>query len=152
MVENGQGGHSEVSHAIEALEAKVAKSPDDVAGWIELGHIYFDHNMPEKAIAAYQTALKLQPDNVNVWTDMGVMYRRSGKPKEALASFEKAHEIDPKHEVSLFNTGVVQMHDLNDPVKAIAAWEKLLKLNPGAKTPSGQMVQELLSKLKQNQK
>lgn len=152
MDKQNQGLPHEVSHSIETLEAKVAESPDDVDSWIKLGHIYFDHNMPEKAISSYKTALKLQPDNVNVWTDMGVMYRRSGDPKEALAAFAKAQEIDPTHQVSLFNTGVVQMHDLNDPVSAIAAWEKLLKLNPSAKTPSGQLVQELLSKLKQNSK
>jgi cytochrome c-type biogenesis protein CcmH/NrfG len=150
--EEEHGMSQGVSHAIETLEAKVTKSPDDVASWIELGHIYFDNNMPDKAIKSYKTALKLQPNNVNVWTDLGVMYRRSGSPKDALAAFAKAQGIDPRHEVSLFNTGVVQMHDLNNPKGAITAWEKLLKLNPSAKTPSGQLVQELVSKIKQNQK
>ena len=140
----------EVKHAIEALEAKLETNPDDVAEWIELGHLYFDHQMTDKAIEAYNSALALQPGNVDVLTDLGVMYRRAGKPGDALAAFEKAQNVSPGHEASLFNIGVVKMHDLNDPEGALVAWGKLVQLNPSAKTPSGQLVQELINRLKQH--
>ena len=74
------------------------------------------------------------------------MYRRSGKPKEAIDAFDKAQEVDPSHEVSLFNKGIVMMHDLSDPAGAAETWKKLVQINPAAKTPSGLLVKDLVEK------
>jgi len=133
---------------ISAVEETVAKDPKNTEAWIELGNLRFDARNIDGAINAYETALNLQPDNANVLTDLGVMYRKKGQPKEALALFQKAQAINPKHEVSLFNSGVVLMHDLNQPEAAKAAWEKLIQLNPTAKTPSGESVKDLIQKMK----
>lgn len=139
--------HQSESH-IAALEEAVAKDPKNMATWIELGNHFFDSQQFDKAINAYTSALKIQPNNANVWTDLGVMYRRKGESQAALNAFKKAHEIDPRHEVSLFNAGVVLMHDLKKPDEARAMWQKLLTINPAAKAPSGQPVRELLDKMK----
>lgn len=138
---------SEHVQQILDMEKKVAESPEDVDTWITLGNAYFDLKQPEKAIHAYKTALKYQPDNADVWTDLGIMYRQIEKPEDAIAAFDKAQEIDPDHEVSLFNKGIVQMHDMNDPKGAAATWSKLLELNPSAVTPGGIAVKELVEKL-----
>jgi len=133
---------------IAALEAEANRNPQDAAGWIQLGNACFDADMPEKAIAAYEKALKIDENNPNVWTDLGVMYRRTGQFDMAIAAFDKAAAIDPKHEPSLFNKGVVLMHDKNDIPGAIAVWEKLLAVNPLATAPGGKSVDELIQLLK----
>ena len=133
---------------IDELKKIVEQDPNNVAVWIELGNHYFDGQNFDAAIDAYQSALKIAPDNANVWTDMGVMYRRKGDSQKALEAFGKAQEIDPNHEVSLFNTGVVLMHDLRKPEEARQIWEKLIQLNPEARTPSGQPIKEMLEKMK----
>jgi cytochrome c-type biogenesis protein CcmH/NrfG len=133
---------------IVALQETVAKDPKNVTAWIELGNLLFDAQKIDDAINSYESALKLQPDNANVLTDLGVMYRKKGKAKEALALFNKAQVVNPKHEASLFNAGVVLMHDLNQPKEAKAAWEKLVQLNPSAKTPGGEPVKDLIEKMK----
>ncbi|MEW6259635.1 MAG: tetratricopeptide repeat protein [Thermodesulfobacteriota bacterium] len=133
---------------IAALEAEANRNPQDAAGWIQLGNACFDADMPDKAIAAYETALKIDENNPNVWTDLGVMYRRKGQFDMAIAAFEKAASIDPKHEPSLFNKGIVLMHDKNDIPGAIAAWEKLLAINPLATAPGGKSVDELIQMLR----
>jgi cytochrome c-type biogenesis protein CcmH/NrfG len=138
----------EDSAQIATLQETVTKDPNNAAAWIELGNLLFDAEKIDKAITAYETALKLQPDNANVWTDLGVMYRKKGQPKEALNAFNKAQEVNPKHEVSLFNAGVVLMHDLNQPAEAKASWEKLIQINPSAKTPNGELVKDLIEKMK----
>jgi cytochrome c-type biogenesis protein CcmH/NrfG len=141
--------HDHASDAqISALEATVAKDPKNAEAWIELGNLRFDAQNIDGAINAYETALTIKPDDANVLTDLGVMYRKKGRPKEALALFNKAQAVNPKHEVSLFNAGVVLMHDLNQPEAARAAWEKLVQLNPSAKTPSGESVKDLIQKMK----
>ena len=133
---------------IAELEETVAKDPKNTEAWIELGNLYFDAQQLDKAIQAYEAAVKLQPENANVWTDLGVMYRRKGDTKQALAAFNKAQAVDPRHEISLFNAGVVLMHDLHQPQEAKAVWKKLIELNPSAKTPSGQSVKDLVEKIK----
>jgi cytochrome c-type biogenesis protein CcmH/NrfG len=136
-------GHAD-SGRIAMLEASVQKNPRDAASWIELGDIYYDSKQIGKAIDAYESALKARPDDADVWTDLGVMYRRDGKPRKALEAFKKAQSLDPKHEASLFNAGVVLLHDLHQPGEAKAMWEKLVRLNPDARAPDGQLVKDLV--------
>ena len=135
--------------AIDSLKAQTQKNPDDVQAWIQLGHNYFDANLPNDAIAAYEKALAIQPNNADVWTDLGVMYRRSGRPEKAVEAFDRAIAIDPKHEISRFNKGIVLFHDLKDEKGALAAWEALLAINPEASSPSGQSVKELVAHIKE---
>lgn len=140
---------AEQADEIAALEKVAARSPENPEGWIMLGNVCFDYGQAEKAIHAYETALKYQPDNADVWTDLGVMYRQNGEPEKAIASFEKAQAVSPGHEMSLFNKGVVLMHDLNDMSGAMAAWEELVKINPAATTSSGMPIKELVEKMKE---
>lgn len=130
---------------LEALEAKVRQNPNDVASWIQLGHLNFDRNAVPEAIEAYEKALALAPDNAPVHTDLGVMYRRAKRPEDAVREFDRAIALDPKLETSRFNKGVVLLHDLNDREGAIQAWEELLKINPLAMAPDGRSVDELVT-------
>jgi len=141
--------HPESEAKIAELEKTVRQSPDDVSAWVELGNAYFDTHQIKQAITAYETALKNKPDNANVLTDLGVMYRRDNQPQKAIETFDRAQAVDPGHEVSLFNKGVVLMHDLSDLPGALGAWEKLLEHNPAARAPSGQLVLELVDRMKQ---
>ena len=141
--------NAELLNEIAMLEREVAANPSNVDAWIGLGNNYFDTQQYEKSIQAYKKSLELKPDNANVWTDMGIMYRRSGRPEEAVKAFDKAIEVDPKHQMSRYNKGIVLMHDLNDIKGAIAAWEGLLQINPVAVTPSGQSVDQMVMRLKQ---
>ncbi|MBC2713328.1 MAG: tetratricopeptide repeat protein [Desulfosarcina sp.] len=135
---------------IEALKAQTEQNPQDVASWIQLGHLYFGANRPNDAIEAYGKALAIEPENANVWTDLGIMYRRSGSPEKAVEAFDRAMKIDATHEISRFNKGIVLFHDLKDETGALAAWESLLAINPNAKSPGGQTVRELVDHIKEN--
>ncbi len=138
----------ERQQAIDMLKARTEKNPQDLSAWIDLGHHYFDANFPNEAIAAYEKALSLDPNNADVWTDMGVMYRRSGSPDKAVDAFDRAMNLDPSHEISRFNKGIVLFHDLKDEKGALAAWESLLAINPNAKSPGGQTLQDLVDHIK----
>jgi len=140
---------AEQENEIAALETAAAQTPESAEGWIALGNACYDYGLTEKAIHAYETALEHNPDNADVWTDLGVMYRRNEEPEKAVAAFDKAQSVSPGHEVSLFNKGIVLMHDLNDMAGALAAWEELLKINPDATTPGGMPVQDLVERLKE---
>ena len=138
-----------VSDQIAALEFKMSQNPGDIQGWIQLGNLCFDSDLPEKSIAAYEKALALNPGNADVLTDQGVMYRKAGKFDQAIQNFDKAVAVNPKHEIARFNKGIVLMHDLNNPKGAIQAWEELLAVNPLAMAPNGMSIDEMLKKMKQ---
>lgn len=143
-----EGLTDDQAEEVAALENAAAQDPENAEGWIVLGDACFDFGLTEKAVHAYETALKYEPENADVWTDLGVMYRRNGEPEKAVSSFEKAQAVSPGHEVSLFNKGLVMMHDLNDMDGAMAAWEKLVKINPAAMTPNGMSIKDLVEKMK----
>jgi cytochrome c-type biogenesis protein CcmH/NrfG len=134
--------------AIDELSARVKQSPSDKQAWIQLGHQFFDANRFSDAIRAYEKALAIDPVNADVWTDLGVMYRRNGDPQKAVEAFDQATKIDASHEISRLNKGVVLLYDLKDEAGAIDAWESLLVINPDAKTPGGQRLQEMVDKIK----
>jgi cytochrome c-type biogenesis protein CcmH/NrfG len=140
--------NTELIERIKALEEQARKNPQDVNALVSLGHAYFDSDKYEKAIDAYQKALVLKPNDPNIITDMGVMYRRNRQPKKAVQAFERAIGADPKHEIARFNKGIVLLHDLEDLEGAIEAWEGLLKINPLAKTPSGQSLADMVKHYK----
>ena len=139
----------EQAKSILSLEKEVSLLPRNVEAWVQLGNLYFDTNQVKKAIGAYNKSLELDPKNPGVLTDLGVMYRRNGQPLEAIKAFDRAIAADPKHEVSRFNKGVVLLHDLKEPEKAIKAWEGLLEVNPLAATPNGDLLMEVVKNLKE---
>ena len=136
---------SDQAAKIEALKKLTRENPENIESWIQLGHIYYDTDQIKEAIHAYETALKIKPDAPNILTDLGVMYRRAGNSKEAVAKFDQAIAADPSHQISRFNKGIVLMHDLNDAKGAVDAWRELVKLNPNAKAPNGQLVKDLIA-------
>ena len=62
--------------------------------------------------------------------------------------FDQAIAADPKLEQPRFNKGIVLMHDLDDREGAIKAWEGLLEVNPLAKAPNGQTIDEMVNQFK----
>ncbi len=134
--------------ALAALIQATQTTPDNVNAWTQLGHFYFDSGQPDKAIQAYEKSLELDGSRPDVWVDLGVMYRRNGDPTQAVKCFDRALAIDGRHEVALFNKGIVLMHDIKDSEGALKAWETLVEVNPNAQTPNGQSVRSMIDQVK----
>lgn len=141
--------HDETSEAILNLEAEVTSNPDNFQNWVRLGHLYYDSNQPEKAIKAYTKSLELHSGDANLLTDLGVMYRRTNQPEKAIEHFDQAIRKDPAHLPSRFNKGIVLMYDLSDTEAAIASWEDVLRINPDAKTSSGESIADFVQHIKE---
>lgn len=127
-------------------EESVRVDPKNAEAWEHLGNLYFDAKEPAKSVNAYEKALELSPGNPNVMVDCGVMYRELKRYDKALELFQKALKVNPKHEYALFNSGIVLYHDLNRKEEAMEAWRNLVRLNPEAKTPSGELVRDMMQK------
>ncbi|MBT3271893.1 MAG: tetratricopeptide repeat protein [Spirochaetales bacterium] len=133
---------------IETLEKQAADNPDSADSWTRLGNAYYDTDRHEQAVEAYTKSLQIAPNDPNVLTDMGVMYRRLNMPEEAIRLFDLAMAADPAHEWSAYNKGIVLLYDQKKTPEAIAAWEELTKRSSQFKTPSGQLLSDLVRSLK----
>lgn len=142
--------NNRLAEQIAALELEIAAKPGNAGAWTQLGNAYFDTDQYQKAINAYTRSLELVPGNPNVLTDLGIMYRSIGQPDKAVDVFRQAAAIDPGHEQSRFNTGIVQLYDLNNQAEAIAAWQDLLRINPLASVADGRSLREIVEELQQS--
>jgi tetratricopeptide (TPR) repeat protein len=133
--------------AIFQHEEEVRRDPANAQAWEHLGNLYFDAGEPAKAVNAYAKVLEMDPANTSVLVDCGTMFRQLKRYDKALEYFQKALGIDPKHENALFNSGIVLYFDLQRKEDALNAWRKLLKVNPDARTPSGEPVTTMLETL-----
>ncbi len=147
MADNDEGKTAQ-ERKIKELVKHTVYEPDDLDAWRQLGNLYFDTDQISKAIQAYEKSLALGPDQEDVWTDLGVMYRRNNQPEKAVQCFDSAFTIKADHQTALYNKGIVLIKDLNDRKGALTAWQKLVQVNPQARTPRGDLVKDLLSKLK----
>lgn len=130
-------------HILE-LEQLVAKNPQDLAAWVNLGNLYFDTHNHKGAIVAYEKALAIKPDNADVLTDLGIMYRDEKMYPQAVDAFTRATQVNPKHQNALFNRGVVLFYDMNRQEEGRAIWRQLLAVNPKAKAPDGKSVRDMV--------
>ena len=115
---------------VAMLQQVVAREPKNVQAWIQLGNDLFDLRQAQQAVDAYARALELQPDNPDVLTDQGVMYRELREYDKAVQNFLRANQVQPRHLQSLYNAGIVYAYDLNQPEKAIEAWNKIVATDP----------------------
>lgn len=124
------------------LVAALKADPKNFDTLVQLGNLYYDHQVFPQAIEYYTRALEARPNDVNVRTDLGTAYWYSGLPDRAVSEYGKSLAVNPTHANTLFNLGVVRSEGLKDYGAAIAAWEKLLKTNP--EYPQKQRVLELI--------
>ena len=126
--------------------AALRVDPKNADNLVQLGNLYYDHQVYPRAIEYYTRALELRPNDANVRTDLGTAYWYSNLPQQAVKEYEKSLAINPSHPNTLFNLGIVRSQGLNDPARAIDAWEKLLKTNPDY--PEKQRVLNLIAQAK----
>jgi tetratricopeptide (TPR) repeat protein len=128
-------------------EEFLRKNPTDGDTWIHLGNIYYDMSEALKSIAAYEKGLMLKPNTIGAIVDCGVMYRLAQQYDKALNNFDRALALDPKHEIALFNKGIVNYFDLGKKDEAMESWKKVLAINPQFKTPTGQLLSAMMKEL-----
>ena len=144
MPQQAKPAQNSIDSSIAGLVSRTTLNPGDANAWIELGNRYFDTHQPAKSIEAYKRALGLEPQNADVLTDLGIMYREAGDYEAAVQCFRQARQVDPRHANSMFNEGVVLLNDLKRPGEARQAWQRLLEINPEARSPDGKRVADMV--------
>jgi len=135
---------------LRAYREILTRDPKNAQAAVKAGNLLYDARRYVEAIPLYQQAFALTPTDINLSTDLGTALWYAGRADEALAQYEKSLALDAAHAQTLFNVGIVRSDGKHDYRGAIAAWERLLKSNPGY--PDIPKVQSLLAGARENLK
>lgn len=109
------------------LEAVVAKTPTDAAGWQRLAAAYLAAERFTDAISAYSQLTALKPAQADAWSALGEarVLAANGVTTEAHAAFQTALGIDPKDPRARYFLAV-EKDVAGDHKGAVADWLALL--------------------------
>jgi hypothetical protein len=125
----GGGPPAPVMQILNALKARVAKNPRDIAALVELGNLYFDASKFDQAAGYYKSALVLDPTNPEVRNDEAAALHASGHDLDALREVDRVLAERPNFPQALFNRGIV-LGSMGRRSDAVLAYREFLKVAP----------------------
>lgn len=136
--------------ALQALEKKMERLPENPDGWLQLARSYSELQRYPDAVRAYQNLVKLVPDESQLWTDYAdAMAMNNGQSLlgEPTKFLDKALALDGNNTSALALSGSAAM-ERGDYYMAAVHWQNLVNLLP-ADYPDLQMVRDGINQAKQ---
>ena len=129
--------------ALQDLEKKMEKLPENPEGWLLLARSYGEMQRYPDAVRAYQQLVKLVPGEAQLWANYADVYAMNnnqsllGEPTKFL---NKALELDGNNTMALALSGSAAM-ERGDYAAAVTHWTKLVNLLP-QDNPDLQMIRD----------
>ncbi len=142
-----------VFEMVAKLEKRLATQPNDPEGWAKLGRSYVVMERKDKALAAYAKAYELAPDNVAVLSDYAwLVFNESPGATTGLVQtlYSRLYKLQPAHPDALWFLGFTA-YQQGDFRKALALWERLLKLLP-AEDPGREQLKQAIASAREKQR
>jgi cytochrome c-type biogenesis protein CcmH/NrfG len=115
----------------EPLLEQLKQDPKNKNLLLRVAYFYKSAHQFKEAAGYFDQTLQLDPNNVAVRTEKASCLYYIGDVDGALAELQQSLRISPKDANSLFNLGMIRLKGKQDRAGAIAAWQELLKTNPG---------------------
>ncbi|MBV8750666.1 MAG: tetratricopeptide repeat protein [Candidatus Eremiobacteraeota bacterium] len=123
----GGGPPAPIMQELQALRARLAHNPKDLAALVRFGDMEFDAQKFDKATDFYRRALALDPSNPDVRTDLATALHENGHDLDALAQLDAVLKERPDFRPAVFNRGVV-LQAIGRRTDAIAAFKHYLAI------------------------
>lgn len=136
-----QAADKQAAPVIEKLKA----DPNNSALLTQVGGIYHSNHQFKEAAAWYGKAAQADPKNVAIRTKLASSLYRNGEIDGAISQLNQALSYEPANADALFDLGMIKLQGKNDGKGAVAAWEKLLKMNPQLSADRKAQVQRLMA-------
>jgi Flp pilus assembly protein TadD len=82
----------------------------------------------EDAEKSLRGAVERNANNAQAFNQLGIVYRKLGRFKDADGAYQKAVQIDPNYAIAYLNLGVLCDLYLQQPERALEAYERYLSL------------------------
>lgn len=116
--------------------------PDFAGPHINLGLLHRKAGRLDEAEQAFRAAIERNARSATAWSELGVTLRMLGRFEEAAQAYEQAIAVDPDHAPAYRNLGVLADLYLDQPERALAAFERYQALT-GEDQPVGNWIAEL---------
>lgn len=136
--------------ALQALEKKMVRLPENPDGWLQLARSYTELQRYADAVRAYGELVKLVPNETQLWTDYAdAMAMNNGQSLlgEPTKFLDKALALDGNNTSALALSGSAAM-ERGDYYMAAVHWQNLVNLLP-PNYPDLQMVVDGINQAKQ---
>ena len=102
---------------------------------LNLGILHAKAGKLDEAEKTIREAISRNGNNAAAFNHLGIVYRKLGRFKEADESYTRAVQIDPNYALAYLNLGVLCDLYLQEPQRALEAYERYLQLasSPDAK-------------------
>lgn len=154
--ENTSTANMQALQQIDAMEKRLAANPNDDELQLQLANVLNDNRFYDKAIQRYSEYLQKHPKDADARVDLGICYYETDRTDEAKREMMKALESNPKHILSHFNLGIVNLRiaqtamnagnteQANKAIQEANEWfRKTVVLDPNGS--AGQRAQRLLA-------
>ncbi len=145
MIEAGRLTDAELE-----LEQLALAYPDFPGPYLNLGLLHERAGKLTDAEQAYQGALKRGMPSALAYTQLGVVYRKLGRFKDAETAYLDALKIDPDYAPAHLNLGVLCDLYLQQPARALAAFERYMELSGNSDKRVANWIAELKGRVGSN--
>jgi Flp pilus assembly protein TadD len=95
---------------------------------LNLGILQVKAGKFEDAAKTLGSAVERNANNAQAFNQLGIVYRKLGRFKDADGAYQKAVQIDPNYAIAYLNLGVLCDLYLQQPARALEAYERYLAL------------------------
>jgi len=127
---------------IEVLQKNVDANPNDASMVLHLANALHDAKFLPRAIETYKKYLRMKPDDPDARVDMGICYYENGDSPSAIREMQTALTHNPKHQMALFNLGIVTLNQGN-LAESNEWFRKAVGVDPNSQV--GQRAQQILT-------
>ena len=116
--------------SLAALEAAVAKSPDDIEAHRSLARAYLSQQRYADGLKEFDAVVRLAPNDTEAHAYGGWILRLAGLPDDGLVRIERALAIDSSYPDAHFFKGIIYLRDKSNPSAAIPEFQLYLAAVP----------------------
>ncbi len=138
----------DLSRAEPELKQLADAYPEYSGALANLGILYLKSGKLVEAEKALRGAVERSPQNALAFNQLGIVYRKLGRFKEADAAYGKALEIDPNYALAHLNLGVLCDLYLQQPDRALSAFERYSALTEKPDARVAAWMKELQGRVK----
>lgn len=103
----------ELLEQIRNLEQQVSANPNNDELILQFANLLHDARLYSRAIEMYKKHLVLNPKNNDARVDLGICYFETDNFEMAVKEIESVIAADKKHQMAMFNLGVIQLSRQN---------------------------------------